>query len=352
MTTFYVTREGDLAGGRVRRRRPAPRRLCLKALAAALAAGFAAACAGSPTRPTPTPPPPTPDAPTLTCEADVTLTSLDGMPVPHTVKPPTVEDGAPPVGIVCNAPDTFPVGTTAVACTATDALGQQGTCSTMVTVEVPPVLPVTDFLAFGDSLTAGEVKPAQMFAFVDPLISYPYRLQGLFAQRYLAQTILVENSGVPGESAIDQGMMRLNSEIHQKRPDVVLLMEGTNDLGRYTPRQVAAALDGMTRDAYQREAIVFLATLPPVQADLHHTQAERIPELNVMIKGIAGKYRPFGVYLVDVYAPLAADLSLMGPDGLHPTVEGYAVMAQTWFDAIVAALDPDGTGLRRSARRR
>jgi len=352
MTTFYVTREPDSAGACGRERRPARRRAYLEALVAAtLAAGLAAACS-SPTRPSPTPPPPTPDPPVLTCEADLTLESLDGMPVQYTVKAPTVAGGAAPIGVVCNAPDAFPVGTTTVACTATDALGQQGSCSTEITVEVPPVLPVTYFLAFGDSLTAGEVKPAQMFAFVDPLISYPYRLQGLMSQRYRGQTIVVENSGVGGEIATEQGIVRLANEVNQKQPDVVLLMEGTNDLNGYSPRQVASTLEGMTRDSLQRGAVVFLATLPPAQPDLRPTQAAGIPVLNEMIKGIAGKYYPRGVYLVDVYAPFAADMTLIGPDGLHPTVEGYAVMAQVWFEAIVAALDPEGTGLRLPARRR
>ena len=30
-----------------------------------------------------------------------------------------------------------------------------------------------------------------------------------------------------------------------------------------------------------------------------------------------------------------SDLSLQGPDGLHPNDSGYEVMAQTWFDVIL-----------------
>ncbi len=338
MKTFYVTHAPDFATRGVRTAR--------LMLAAALAAGLAAACGGSPTRPTPTPPPPSPGAPTLTCQEGVTLQSPDGRPVPYTVTPPTAQGGAAPVTVACNAPAAFPVGTTTVTCTATDARLQQGTCSFMVTVTLPPPLSVTRFLAFGDSLTAGEVSYAPTFLLVEPLLAYPYRLQGLFMQRYPAQTITVENAGLPAELATTGGLARLPVEINQRRPHVLLLMEGTNDLNSRSPDRVAQALDDMVRDAHQRGIVVFIATLPPARPAKRPTQAQQIPILNELIKQIAFKEN---VYLVDVYAPLAADMSLIGVDDLHPTPAGYEVMAKTWFDAIVKVLEPAPT-LRGPAR--
>jgi hypothetical protein len=43
--------------------------------------------------------------------------------------------------------------------------------------------------------------------------------------------------------------------------------------------------------------------------------------------------------LVDVYAGMKDDLSLIGIDDLHPTEHGYEVMAQIYFDAIKAAFE-------------
>jgi hypothetical protein len=53
-----------------------------------------------------------------------------------------------------------------------------------------------------------------------------------------------------------------------------------------------------------------------------------------------------------MYAPFAADMSLIGADDVHPTPRGFDVMAQTFFEAIkqhaeiVPASSPQ-TGLRR-----
>ena len=44
-----------------------------------------------------------------------------------------------------------------------------------------------------------------------------------------------------------------------------------------------------------------------------------------------------GVTLVDVFN--AFDVTLLGPDGLHPTAQGYQVIANTFFNAIRATLE-------------
>ena len=348
MTTFYVTHDPDFPAGGARARRPVPPGLSRLAMAAVLAAGLAAACGGSPTRPTPTPPPPpTPAAPTLTCQQGVTLQSRDGLPVAYTVTPPTAQGGSAPVTVACDAAASFPVGTTTVTCTATDARQQQGTCSFAVTVAAPPKLPYTRFLAFGDSLTYGVVSLSPTFLLLSPTQGYPYLLQGHFMARYPTQTILVQNSGVPGELATDGGIARLPGEIYAYHPEVLLLMEGTNDLNSRSPDRVAQALDGMVRDAKERGVIVFIATVPPARPGRRPEQAANIPALNALIRDIALRRN---AYLVDVYAPLAADMSLIGVDDLHPTPAGYEVMARTWLDAIVLALEPPAPTLRRPAR--
>ena len=53
--------------------------------------------------------------------------------------------------------------------------------------------------------------------------------------------------------------------------------------------------------------------------------------------------------LVDVYAALASNVPLyIGNDDLHPTEEGYRVVANTFFAAIRTSLEqaPTGAGLR------
>jgi lysophospholipase L1-like esterase len=41
------------------------------------------------------------------------------------------------------------------------------------------------------------------------------------------------------------------------------------------------------------------------------------------------------VPLADHEQAFGRDLTLQGPDGLHPNDAGYEVMAETWFEAIM-----------------
>jgi hypothetical protein len=78
--------------------------------------------------------------PTITCPANVTIAAAPTCPLSSsataTFPPPTASDNCPGVTTVCNPPSgsTFPVGTTTVTCTATDASGNTATCSFTVTV--------------------------------------------------------------------------------------------------------------------------------------------------------------------------------------------------------------------------
>ena len=56
-----------------------------------------------------------------------------------------------------------------------------------------------------------------------------------------------------------------------------------------------------------------------------------VDALNDSVRGLADRE---GATLVDIYAAMIGDLSLIGPDDLHPTAQGHVVMAQTFFTAI------------------
>jgi hypothetical protein len=71
----------------------------------------------------------------ISCPA-LTVTSSDGNPVTVTFSP-TISGGLPPVTSTCTPPSgsQFPVGTTSVQCTATDAAGATATCTGAVVVK-------------------------------------------------------------------------------------------------------------------------------------------------------------------------------------------------------------------------
>src|SRR5204863_9954577 len=88
---------------------------------------------------------------------------------------PTVTGGAQPVSIACTPPSgsMFSVGTASVGCTARDAKQQTASCSFNVTVASPPKLSAMKFVAFGDSITEGQLDPpCPGFSIAGPLAAY------------------------------------------------------------------------------------------------------------------------------------------------------------------------------------
>jgi lysophospholipase L1-like esterase len=218
-------------------------------------------------------------------------------------------------------------------------------------VQAPPRLVGTRFLAFGDSLTAGTLSPALMQLIVSPPESYPFVLQGHIVARYRQQAPVVINEGIGGEAASDGGVRRFRSVLLQNRPEIVLLMEGTNDLlgGQNGANAAFDALRVMVGEAKSQGLRIALATIPPQRAGgLRNRGAvvALIPGFNDRIRGLAsGENIP----LIDVYNGMKDDLSYIGIDDLHPTARGYDAMATIYFDAIKSVFEerPSAGGFPR-----
>ena len=240
----------------------------------------------------------------------------------------------------------FGGGTTTVQCTATDAARQSTSCQFEVSVRVQaPQLTNTRFLAFGDSTTSGEVSVPTSSAtrqgggpnfslIVVPEASYPSKLQDALRRRYITQSglVTVSNAGLSGEWAQD-GARRLPNVLANARPEVLILLEGINDIGSQLDLGVTRALNAvnsMAQEARNRRIRVILATLPPSRAGGTHTVATRlITDYNARLQSIATGE---GAILVDLYAGMATDTSrYIGVDGLHPTEAGYERMAELIF---------------------
>ena len=236
-------------------------------------------------------------------------------------------------------------GTTTVACTATGSgTNEKASCSFPVTVTRPPQVSVTRFMAFGDSITWGQDSPPAGFLAYPipaPSYSYPTQLLSLLGARYPDQAITVTNEGWPGEAVAD-GLSRLPSALAVNTPEVLLLLEGANDLlgspSSATTQYIAGKLRDMVRTAKTRVPSnrILLATFPP---QYHSTirpdrgaGAEFVPELNQRISGVA---QSEGATLVDLYAAFpAGGKPYIGVDGLHPTEQGFTLMAQTFSKVI------------------
>lgn len=318
----------------------------------------AVACSSTPTAPTTTQPPPTPtptpnptpQALAISCPGNQSAASANGSPVAVTFNAPTTSGGLPPVQVSCTRPSgsLFPVGTTEVQCTATDAAPATRSCTFGVSVAPPPPqLSRTTFLAFGDSMTTGEVPVVTSTSFGDgdrnyrliviPSAAYPAQLLTMLRARYTGQTSALEitNAGLPTEWAED-GAARLPGVMSSMRPQVVLLMEGLNDLAALGSRGVPSAwrgIDTMAKEIRNRGARAFLATLPPPRpSGVKAVPINLVQTLNANIRDTA---RGEGAVLVDVFSALSVDVNrYISFDGLHPTEAGYQKIAETFYDAI------------------
>ncbi len=285
---------------------------------------------------TPNPPTPTPEAPALSCPPSVSLESPDGAPLPLTFTVPTAVGGQLPVPVTCSrqSGSTFPLGSTIVTCTAVDALSRQASCNFAVTVTAVPRISKTKFLAFGDSITFGRCGPKP-----NTCPPYTVRLEELLRARYTLQNFVVTTRGISGEWASD-GEDRLAGELNTYNPEVLLLMEGTNDInnGASNIPEALESLGDMIDLARGRGITVFLATVAPVApGGPNNSTVPLVAPFNNQIRALAAQK---GVPLVDVYAALAADIPryYVGDD-LHPTAEGLRLIGETFYAAVRTALD-------------
>jgi lysophospholipase L1-like esterase len=243
-------------------------------------------------------------------------------------------------------------------------------------------------LAFGDSITEGEVPVAGEFPiqprFVEPDHSYPADLRDLLDSRYAAQgavrvdafmasttggvtdctvdqplptttSIVVINAGCLGESAEDpKALSRLQDKLAFYNPDLVLLLEGTNDLSDTDPTSVTRGLRGVQTllAEAQRHHPVLVGTIPPQVASefTHGGAADLVGLFNAQLVTMV---RNAGAGVVDLYGDLATDTAdwISPYDGLHPTHAGYQEIARVWFNAIRGAFDTSGQAARNRQRR-
>lgn len=207
----------------------------------------------------------------------------------------------------------------------------------------------TRFLAFGDSLTAGEVTApiggsgGWSSSVVVPGSSFPTQLQNRLRARYLSQAaeIVVTNAGRSGE-LIGAALPRLAEILANARVDAVLFLHGYEDLLAFGAGGVNPALaryDDLAKEARRRGARVFVATLPPpIDVRQRSVPDSVVRDFNGGLRAIAAGENAI---VVDLYSALASNVArYIGVDGHHPNEAGYARIADEFASSIAAALEP------------
>jgi lysophospholipase L1-like esterase len=193
----------------------------------------------------------------------------------------------------------------------------------------------TAYIAFGDSITFGVGD--------DPLRTepgYSPRLQTLLQGAGI--NAVVKNFGKPGEDT-QQAFARIDGVLRDNAltGDVLLLMEGTNDISRdQTPEMIRFNLNELAQRAEARGvAVIHATTIPRLPNAKHDPQNVTNTELNQTIRDMADFRKR---KLADPYEVFSATPNLFtsfyytgadDPVG-HPNAAGYDLMAQVFFDVI------------------
>ena len=187
------------------------------------------------------------------------------------------------------------------------------------------------YIGFGDSITYGvgdEKNP-------DGLGGYTPRLQTLLNARGVPATVV--NAGLPGEDTAG-ALSRINSVLN-RGGDVLLLMEGTNDITEKISEETTVAnLNQIATRAENRGLQAVHLTIVPRLAGAGTDGTNRITaELNGRIRDLAwSKPRsladPFEAFYYET--PDFTVLYSGGIDKLHPKAAGYDLMAKTIADVL------------------
>ena len=175
-----------------------------------------------------------------------------------------------------------------------------------------------------------------------PAAAYPTILAKTLQGRYPSQSdqIIVANYGLGGEKTVN-ARDRFFQALAIVRPEVVLLMEGYNDIGggaNGAASSAASEIDIMAAEARNRGMRVFLGTaVPPRPGGNRTIDLIYIIDWNNRMRTVASRQ---GAVLVDLYTAILPEVNrYIGVDGLHPNEAGYAKIADLFFQAIQANLE-------------
>jgi lysophospholipase L1-like esterase len=202
----------------------------------------------------------------------------------------------------------------------------------------PGALGATRFVAFGDSITWGATSAYDGKVYMSAAGGgYAERLDGSLNFFHSPQRFTVINEGVPGELAT-QALSRFRSVLTTRRPQVVLLLEGINDLANdISPSRAVAGLRQLLDAAEAVKTPVVIATMFQTYeiTDSHGgyrtNGAPYVPEFNAELRRMATGRQ--NVFVIDLYNRMN-NRDMVGGDGVHLTDAGFDAMAAAFLFAI------------------
>jgi len=266
------------------------------------------------------------------------------------VAPPGMAGNTPPAGSNGNAPEQMPPAMGMMP----PAMGMMPPAEPAQPAEFKPcptdgsackIMPLGDSITFGLQSSTGGGYRVELFrktladdhpvTFVGRQATGPNTLDG--------QPFPRNNEGYSGATIATGGNQlanRVDAAFAANKPNIVLLHIGTNNLYQGLPQgvtgQLGALIDQITTDV--PDALVVVAEITPLGSATNGVQAYNaaIPAI-VQQRVAAGKHLLL-VNMASAFAAANANVSALLADGVHPNDQGYAIMAQTWYDAIESVL--------------
>jgi len=197
----------------------------------------------------------------------------------------------------------------------------------------------TTYVAFGDSITEGfgdDPNRAEK--------GWPPRLEALLQQN--GRSADVRNEGRSGETT-GEGLSRIENEL---RPgdDVLLLMEGTNDIGNQNVslETIVFNLNRMAKKAEARGMTVVHATVLPRHGSNFDSTNVVTGDFNGQVRDLAWSTERRLADPFEVFFHLTPNFGQLYSDKLHPNTAGYDRLARIFAD-LLTDIDnvPPVTGL-------
>ena len=177
-------------------------------------------------------------------------------------------------------------------------------------------------VALGDSLTAGYG--------VEESLSFPGRLQKRLEEKGLPHRVV--NAGVSGDTTAG-GLRRIHGILKQK-PDIVILALGSNDgLRGFPPAEIKKNLEAIIKICLENKTMVLLAgmKIPPNYGPKY------TGEFKAIYPRLAKRYDLF--FIPFLLEGVAGKRGLNQSDGIHPKAEGYAIVTELVWQALLSMLE-------------
>jgi lysophospholipase L1-like esterase len=203
-----------------------------------------------------------------------------------------------------------------------------------------------EIVAFGSSSTAG-------YGTSSPEFTYPNRLAAQLRRQYPNAEITVVNRGKGGEDAVEM-MKRLQTEVIDMKPDMVIWQVGTNAILR---NEDPAETGRLVEDGIMRiqAAGADLVLVDPQYSPRVNERAEGVDKM-VRLLGKVAELRHVGIFprfevMRDWHEKQAIPIdSFVIADGLHMNDWGYACFAQLLGDDIIRSVGQIKLGVNLPAK--